>query len=57
MPHGGPDMAEVGLAYPAIDTDLGTAVQAVILGKLSPKAAASAAETQVKYALQQYGEG
>jgi hypothetical protein len=29
----------------------------VILGKLSPKAAASAAETQVKYALQQYGEG
>ena len=49
--------SEVGLAYPAIDTDLGTAIQAVILGKLSPKAAAQAAEVQVKYALEQYGEG
>jgi hypothetical protein len=36
---------------------LGTAIQAVILGKLSPKAAAQAAEVQVKYALEQYGEG
>jgi len=49
--------SEVGLAYPSIDTDLGTAIQAVILGKLSPKAAANAAEVQVKYALEQYGEG
>ncbi len=31
--------SEVGLAYPAIDTDLGAAVEAVILGKQSPKAA------------------
>ncbi|MGD0943785.1 MAG: sugar ABC transporter substrate-binding protein [Acidimicrobiales bacterium] len=49
--------SEVGLAYPAIDTDLGTAIQAVILGKQSPKAALNAAEAQVQYALEQYGEG
>ena len=49
--------SEVGLAYPAIDTDLGAAVQAVILGKQTPKAAAKAAEAQVQYALEQYGEG
>jgi multiple sugar transport system substrate-binding protein len=49
--------SEVGLAYPAIDTDLGTAVQAVILGKQTPQAALKAAEVQVQYALQQYGEG
>jgi ABC-type glycerol-3-phosphate transport system substrate-binding protein len=36
---------------------LGTAIQAVILGKQTPKAAANAAELQVKYALEQYGEG
>ena len=49
--------SEVGLAYPAIDTDLGNAIQAVILGKQTPKAAANSAEVQVKYALEQYGEG
>jgi multiple sugar transport system substrate-binding protein len=49
--------SEVGLAYPSIDTDLGTAIQAVILGKATPTAAANAAEVQVKYALEQYGEG
>jgi multiple sugar transport system substrate-binding protein len=49
--------SEVGLAYPAIDTDLGAAIQAVILGKQSPKAALNSAEVQVQYALEQYGEG
>ncbi len=49
--------SEVGLAYPAIDTDLGAAVEAVILGKQSPKAALNSAEVQVQYALEQYGEG
>jgi hypothetical protein len=29
----------------------------VILGKQTPKAAAKAAEAQVQYALEQYGEG
>jgi hypothetical protein len=29
----------------------------VILGKETPKAAANSAEVQVKYALEQYGEG
>ena len=48
--------SEVGLAYPSIDTDLGTAIQAVILGQ-TLKAALNAAEVEVKYALQQYGEG
>jgi len=49
--------SEVGLAYPSIDTDLGTAIQAVILGKQTPQSALNAAVVEVKYALQQYGEG
>jgi multiple sugar transport system substrate-binding protein len=44
---------EVGTAYPAIETALGTAVQAVILGRESPTKALDVAEVQVKAALAQ----
>jgi multiple sugar transport system substrate-binding protein len=45
---------EVGLAYSAIETALGTAVQAVILGKQTPTQALNTAEVAVKTALAQY---
>ena len=45
---------EVGLAYSAIETALGTAVQAVILGKQTPTQALNTAEGGVKAALAQY---
>ena len=45
---------EVGLAYAAIETALGTAVQAVILGKQTPVQALDTAEVAVKVALAQY---
>ena len=45
---------EVGLAYAAIETALGTAVQSVILGKQTPTQALNAAEVGVKAALAQY---
>ncbi len=45
---------EVGLAYPAIETALGTAVQAVILGKATPKQALDTAQVAVVAALKQY---
>ena len=45
---------EVGLAYSAIESALGTAVQAVILGKQTPTQALDTAETAVKTALAQY---
>jgi len=45
---------EVGLAYSAIETALGTAVQAVILGKQTPTQALNTAEVGVKTALAQY---
>jgi multiple sugar transport system substrate-binding protein len=45
---------EVGLAYAAIETALGTAVQAVILGQKTPVAALNTAEVAVKAALAQY---
>ncbi len=45
---------EVGLAYSAIETALGTAVQAVILGKQTPTQALNTAEVGVKAALAQY---
>ena len=44
---------EVGLAYPAIETALGTAVQAAILGKQTPAQALNTAEVAVKAALAQ----
>jgi multiple sugar transport system substrate-binding protein len=48
---------EVGLAYSAIETALGTAVQAVILGKATPTAALNTAQAAVKTALAQYHIG
>jgi multiple sugar transport system substrate-binding protein len=48
---------EVGLAYSAIETALGTAVQAVILGRQTPTQALDTAEVAVKAALAQYHVG
>ena len=48
---------EVGLAYSAIETALGTAVQEVILGKETPTQALNTAEVAVKAALKQYHVG